>query len=138
MEVLSDACSLSQAFLKFQVELSRHLADAKTINRPDDRHDTQYIGRSEPPCVPPGRKNHDANTGTLLIPCPAAGAALNAKYVVPGSQGGVPCDALGRVYLIPLRIQGFELVPIARLCGTGIAQRCKFKREGPPLVRQNK
>src|ERR1700687_5257572 len=114
MKFSRNASTLHEPLFKPQIEPANHLTDTQAISCPKHHAEHHRAHGPEWPGSPPRGQNLDANPGALA-PCPAAGAALDAKYVTPVSQGRVPDRPLAGVHLVPLPFETLQLVPVARL-----------------------
>src|SRR5260370_24678644 len=98
------------------------LAFAVNVNGCRHQKKRGNVSESEPPTVPPGGQNFNAESGTRFVPGTSARCALHAKRVLSRWQRCICGEPLIASDLIPLLIQPFQHVPIANCWWVLIAQ----------------
>src|SRR5260370_19925668 len=108
------------------------LAFAVNVNGCRHQKKRGNVSESEPPTVPPGGQNFNAESGTRFVPGTSARCALHAKSVLTRWQRCICGEPLIASDLIPLLIQPLQHVPIA-ICWRVLIASCRLTQSETTL-----
>src|SRR5580693_272729 len=127
VQLLRDASSLGQAFLKSKIATAGNLSQSNSVNSQNRRYASQNDSRAKPPGLPEQRVHSKSEPGFFGAPNPVLVGRHHAETIAARSKIGIDGVPRGN-RLAPVAIEAVQPVPVTnpirnRKNQTGVAER---------------